>query len=95
MLSSKGVQTRLLGLSLIAACLVSGCAERAAISGGQQAGAGRFRVWPGYDADVTLHPYTSEMRPCPEGALGTGCTNGAPRGKIIAPSYYEQVPFIE
>src|SRR5579859_2613063 len=30
-----------------------------------------FRVWAGYDAEVTLHPYTSGVGPCPEGSNST------------------------
>ncbi len=28
---------------------------------------GHFQVWAGYDADVALHPYTSNLGPNPEG----------------------------
>lgn len=50
-----------------------------------------FRVWPGYDSDVALHPYTSNMGPCPEGILGSGCSPA--HGEIIKPSHYERAPF--
>jgi hypothetical protein len=50
-----------------------------------------IRVWPGYDSDVALHPYTSNMGPCPEGLLGAGCS--PTHGDIIPPSHYERAPF--
>jgi hypothetical protein len=52
-----------------------------------------FRVWAGYDADVALHPYTSNVGPCAEGALGSGCDR--PTGKVIQPSHYERRPFTD
>ncbi len=55
--------------------------------------ASRFEVWAGYDADVALHPYTSNVGPCPEGSLGTGCGQAA--GSVIKPSHYEQGPFAD
>jgi hypothetical protein len=57
------------------------------------AGDRQFRVWPGYDSDVALHPYTSNMGPCPEGANGGGC--GPTHGEIISPSHYERAPFMD
>ena len=52
-----------------------------------------FRVWPGYDSDLTLHAYTSAIGPCPEGQNGSGCS--PPHGSIIAPSHYERRPFTD
>jgi hypothetical protein len=52
-----------------------------------------FRVWAGYDADVALHPYTSNCGPCPEGQIGTGC--GESHGTMIKPSKYERSPFTD
>ena len=43
-----------------------------------------YHVPPGFDVDVALHPYTSGLGPCPEGALGSGWKTG-----IIKPSHYE------
>jgi hypothetical protein len=44
-----------------------------------------YKVPPGYDANVALHPYTSNFGPCPNG--GTGLCSRA------ASSYYEIWPF--
>ena len=52
-----------------------------------------FRVWAGYDGDVALHPYTSNVGPCAEGQNGTGCDR--PTGKVIQPSHYERPPFTD
>jgi hypothetical protein len=50
-----------------------------------------YKVPPGYDADGSLHPYTSGIGPCPEGASpSTGCTHPS---TLIAPSSYERPPF--
>lgn len=51
-----------------------------------------FVVPTGYDADVTMHPYTSGLGPCTEGASPSqGCRNAT--GKPIPPSHYERPPF--
>ena len=51
-----------------------------------------FVVPTGYDADVTMHPYTSLLGPCPEGANPSqGCRH--PTGTPITPSHYERPPF--
>jgi len=50
-----------------------------------------FHVYAGYDANKSLHPYTSNMGPCPEGTTGAGCDR--PFGKVIQPSHYERSPF--
>ena len=50
-----------------------------------------YVVPPGYDADVALHPYTSGLGPCTEGAVpSTGCRH--PK-VLIQPSNYDQPPF--
>ncbi len=77
-----------------AAWLVSGCADGVKITPDQPAGA-HFRVWPGYDADARLHPYTSNMGPCPEGFLGSGCGDQPTGGRVISPSHYERYPWME
>jgi hypothetical protein len=41
-----------------------------------------FRVWAGYDANVALHPYTSNLGPGAEAAP-------------IRPSHYERAPFTD
>jgi len=52
----------------------------------------QFKVSVGYDADVTLHPYTSGLGPCTEGAQpAQGCRH--PTGNPIPPSHYERAPF--
>ncbi len=51
-----------------------------------------FTVPVGYDKDVTMHPYTSLIGPCPEGASPSqGCRHDT--GKPITPSHYERAPF--
>lgn len=51
-----------------------------------------FTVPAGYDADAALHPYTSGLGPCPEGASpAQGCRH--PTGNPIPPSRYERAPF--
>lgn len=53
---------------------------------------GHYQVPAGYDSDVTLHPYTSGLGPCTEGAQPSqGCRH--PTGRPIPPSHYEQPPF--
>jgi hypothetical protein len=50
-----------------------------------------FKVPVGYDANVTMHPYTSGMGPCTEHHdLGCGPSS---RGWVIKPSQYERPPF--
>jgi len=50
-----------------------------------------YQVPAGYDSDVTLHPYTSGIGPCPEGPQpDTGCWRPTRR---IQPSHYERPPF--
>jgi hypothetical protein len=50
-----------------------------------------YQVPVGYDADVTPHPYTSGIGPCPEGPQpDTGCWRPTRR---IQPSHYERPPF--
>lgn len=52
-----------------------------------------YRVPAGYDADVALHPYTSGLGPCTEGASpDQGCRHSAKQP--IAPSHYERWPFM-
>jgi len=51
-----------------------------------------YQVPAGYDADVALHPYTSGIGPCTEGASPSqGCHH--PTGQPIPPSHYERPPF--
>jgi hypothetical protein len=51
-----------------------------------------FKVPPGYDAAVALHPYTSGLGPCTEGAQPSqGCRH--PTGTPIPASRYEHSPF--
>jgi hypothetical protein len=51
-----------------------------------------FKVPVGYDADVTMHPYTSLLGPCTEGNQpAQGCRH--PTGTPITPSHYERPPF--
>lgn len=51
-----------------------------------------YRVPAGYDADVALHPYTSGLGPCTEGATPSqGCHHDT--GHPIPPSHYERPPF--
>lgn len=52
-----------------------------------------FRVWPGYDSDPAMHPYTSNLGPCTEGANGSGCE--LQHGQLIKPSHYERPPFTD
>jgi hypothetical protein len=37
-----------------------------------------FQEPPGYDSNVTLHPYTSGLGPCPQGQGKTVCTEAVP-----------------
>ena len=67
-------------------------------SRGQKAGSlnqipfSHFKVPAGYDADTALHPYTSGLGPCTEGASPSqGCRH--PTGNPIPPSRYERAPF--
>jgi hypothetical protein len=51
-----------------------------------------FLVPAGYDADVSLHPYTSGLGPCAEGSSpAQGCWQQT--GNPIPPSHYERAPF--
>ena len=51
-----------------------------------------YQVPAGYDSDVTMHPYTSGIGPCTEGASPSqGCHH--PTGTPIPPSHYERPPF--
>lgn len=51
-----------------------------------------YRVPAGYDADVALHPYTSGLGPCTEGAVPSqGCHQAT--GHPIPPSHYDRPPF--
>ncbi|MBV8777127.1 MAG: hypothetical protein JO258_08020 [Alphaproteobacteria bacterium] len=59
---------------------------------GDGPGGHHYRVPAGYDSDPALHPYTSGLGPCTEGAEPSqGCTH--PTGKPIPPSHYEKPPF--
>ena len=50
-----------------------------------------YQVPVGYDSNAALHPYTSGVGPCPEGAVpDTGCWRPTRR---IQPSHYERPPF--
>lgn len=52
-----------------------------------------YQVPAGYDADVAMHPYTSGIGPCTEGAAPSqGCHH--PTGHPIEPSHYERMPFM-
>jgi hypothetical protein len=51
-------------------------------------GSPHFRVWAGYDADLALHPYTSNLGPCAQGAGGSCAI-------VIPPSRYERPPFTD
>lgn len=52
-----------------------------------------YRVPAGYDANVAMHPYTSGLGPCTEGAVPSqGCHNAT--SHPIPPSHYERPPFI-
>jgi hypothetical protein len=54
--------------------------------------AGHYKVPVGYDSNVSMHPYTSLIGPCPEGATPSqGCRH--PTGTPITPSHYERAPF--
>lgn len=44
----------------------------------------RYPVPPDFDTNVSLHPYTSLIGPCPEGSLGAHCAI------TILPSHYNQ-----
>jgi hypothetical protein len=62
------------------------------VRGGPTPNPGHYRVPAGYDADVALHPYTSGIGPCTEGASPSqGCHHAT--GNPIAPSHYEQPAF--
>jgi hypothetical protein len=51
-----------------------------------------YKVPVGYDSDVAMHPYTSGLGPCTEGATPSqGCRHST--GTPIPPSHYEQAPF--
>ena len=53
-----------------------------------------FQVPPGYDADVSLHPYTSGIGPCTEGASPSqGCHNYT--GTPIPPSHYNNMAWFK
>jgi hypothetical protein len=53
---------------------------------------GHWTVPAGYDSDVAMHPYTSGIGPCTEGAAPSeGCHH--PTGNPISPSRYERPPF--
>jgi hypothetical protein len=55
-------------------------------------GAEHYAVPVGYDSNVWLHPYTSGLGPCLEGATPSqGCHH--PTGNPIPPSHYERAPF--
>ncbi|MGA8398649.1 MAG: hypothetical protein WB697_02085 [Stellaceae bacterium] len=59
---------------------------------GRAVTAPHYRVPAGYDADVALHPYTSGLGPCTEGAVPSqGCHH--PTGHPIPPSHYNRPPF--
>jgi len=59
---------------------------------GRAATSPHYRVPAGYDADVALHPYTSGVGPCTEGASPSqGCHQET--SHPIAPSHYEHPPF--
>jgi hypothetical protein len=44
----------------------------------------RYPMPPDFDADVSLHPFTSMIGPCPEGVLGAHCAI------TILPSHYNR-----
>jgi|SRR6202041_1262880 hypothetical protein len=51
-----------------------------------------YKVPVGYDSNVAMHPYTSGIGPCAEGAAPSqGCSH--PTGKPIPASSYERPPF--
>ena len=53
---------------------------------------GHYTVPTGYDSNVWLHPYTSGLGPCTEGASPSqGCHHDT--GHPILPSHYERAPF--
>jgi len=53
-----------------------------------------FQVPPGYDADVSMHPYTSGIGPCTEGAMPSqGCHHDT--GKPIPPSHYNDMAWFK
>jgi len=93
-----------LGAAIFAAVAVSAKADEQVAQGAAAAAAtlpevvvhprnpGHYRVPAGYDSNVALHPYTSGLGPCPEGANPSqGCHH--PTGNPIPPSHYEQAPF--
>jgi hypothetical protein len=61
------------------------------VPGGTTHNPGHYKVPAGYDSDVSLHPYTSGLGPCTEGAApSTGCRHPT---ILIQPSHYERAPF--
>ena|SRR5665213_3554477 len=51
-----------------------------------------YQVPPGYDSMAAMHPYTSGLGVCTEGATpAQGCHH--PTGTPIPPSHYERAPF--
>jgi len=53
-----------------------------------------FQVPPGYDADVSMHPYTSGLGPCTEGASPSqGCHHDT--GHPIQPSHYNDMAWFK
>jgi len=53
-----------------------------------------YQVPPGYDADVAMHPYTSGLGPCTEGASPSqGCHHDT--GKPISPSHYNDMAWFK
>lgn len=55
-------------------------------------GGEHYTVPAGYDSNPWLHPYTSGLGPCAEGAQPSqGCHHDT--GNPIPPSRYEQAPF--
>jgi hypothetical protein len=53
-----------------------------------------YQVPPGYDRMVAMHPYTSGVAVCTEGAApAQGCHHDT--GHPIPPSRYERMPFMQ
>jgi hypothetical protein len=53
-----------------------------------------FQAPPGYDTDVSMHPYTSGIGPCPEGASPSqGCHHDT--GHPIPPSHYNDMAWFK
>jgi|SRR5579863_636045 len=53
---------------------------------------GHWTVPAGYDSDVAMHPYTSGLGPCTEGASPSqGCHHST--GNPLPPSRYDRPPF--